>query len=129
MNKLMQYEIDTKNAIQETLETRGAELIQAVDEFNQIMEEAQSRLGVRVDAFNDAVRGAESFRQEINSDQEEHLDAWTDQTRESGAGQAYEDWADAWGREFKEVSVDLPKVLDFPDLTALDAFRDLALAP
>lgn len=129
MKKLTNEQIERKQALEEVLQEKEVALVVAVQALNEHLATTGERILVLQEEYNDAVRSAEAFREEVASEQESHFDGMSDRWKGSDTGQAYEAWAAEWASGFDEVDAAVPDDMDLPDFTALEALRTLAAVP
>lgn len=125
MKSLSRDQLQTMNRLAEQLSETGEDLQEAIQRFNQHLRSANEEVQTLQDRFNELVQEAQSFVQTVHDEQEAYRDERSDRWQEGDAGQAYEEWMDAWSIELEEVDLALPEEIEIDSLGAVDMLRDL----
>jgi hypothetical protein len=75
--------------------------------------------------YNEIRDEAQDFINTIKDEQEAYSNDRSDQWHEGDAGQAYEEWKDAWGIDLDELDITLPDEIDEVTLDAVEVLRVL----
>ena len=96
-----------KQARIQQLQTRWAEaraqLSLEEEEVNQILNQLEKRVNVRIEALNAVVSDVNDLRDEIMSQSQATYDKRSDAWKDSEKGMFYEAWIGAWSREIESV--------------------------
>ncbi len=129
MRKLTKEQSNRKHALASELEAAGADLLKEITSFNAILEERAESLEAMTQRYNELVGAANELIEGIHDEQESYAADRSDTWRDGDAGQSYGDWTREWSISLDEVYVEIPDVLDEPDLTAAELLRDLPEQP
>lgn len=98
----------------------------AIDEFNIAMGEAWIDVAEAKEKYDEELKAAESFREEMASDMQNFYDDRSEKWQEGDAGSQYQQWMDVWGEELDELELEQPYTLDVPDFD--ETFESLPLS-
>jgi len=98
MKILTREQIQTKLKFAQKLTETGEDLQEVIARYNNLLSTATDEIQNLKGRFNEIVQEVQGFLGGIHDEQEAHMDKRTDRWRESDAGQAYQGWADAWGK-------------------------------
>jgi chromosome segregation ATPase len=129
MRKLTKEHITRKQELAKQLEEVGADLIKEIRSFNALLEERSESIDSLTQRYNEVIGGANALIEEIHEEQESYADERSDTWRDGDAGQAHGDWAGEWSISLDEIDVELPDVVDEPELSAAETLRDLPEQP
>ena len=116
MKKLSKEQLKRHEELSAALHGAHEELDGAIKLFNETVAEAFGKLATYVEEFNSKVIDANTFVEEIHTEQEAYEGDKSDKWRESDAGSAYADWMSAWEISIEEVELDEPPELNTPDI-------------
>lgn len=110
MKKLSKTELEARAALVAKLKDKFEQLVDGCDQFNSAVNDAW---GLYVEnaqvEYNDALKEAEDWRDQIVSQIDEYVDGRSDKWREGDQGQKYEDWkSELEGISFTESEMEEP---------------------
>jgi uncharacterized protein YukE len=125
MKNLTREQIQTKLNLAQRLSEVGEELQDAITRHNLLLDAAHTEIEALAGRYNEVRQEAQDFIEGIHEEQEAYSSDRSDQWREGDAGQAYEEWKDAWGIDLEEVGITLPDEIDEVTLDAVEVLRVL----
>lgn len=117
LSKAQATEFDARIA---ALRARAEEVENAYSAF----EDAHGELAAAVEAYNEAVSEAESFRDEIVGEMQTYYDDRSEKRQEGDAGSNYQDWINEW-ENFDLTHLDEPDLPYRPECAHADELENL----
>lgn len=125
MKRLSKIQLKRHEELSGKLSSAKEDLDDAITSFNEKVELLHNDLlQSKVDAFNEAIRQANEFTEEIHSEQEDYESERSDNWRDGDAGSAYQDWMSQWEMELEELELEPPTPFDEVEIET-DNFANL----
>jgi uncharacterized coiled-coil DUF342 family protein len=121
MKKLTKAQVEARWRHMDALKASSETVEEAIDQYNQTMQEAWEKIEEAVSSYNEAIAQASEFKEEVYSEAQE----W----QESDKGQSYQEWIDEWEADLDEIEVEQPDELEVPDMEASDSLENLPDEP
>lgn len=129
MKKLSKEEISRKSQLIEDLATTAHEIQESITSFNVVLQALFEPIEELTGRYNELVCNAREFLESVHEQQEAYMEDKSEAWREGDAGQAYEEWADAWSLNPEEVEVCPPETMEEPTLEVADLLEELPDQP
>jgi hypothetical protein len=94
---------------------RQAFLDAVITEYNEKLGKANEKVQKAIDALNESIADAESWREAVFTDMEDYASERSEKWHESESGQKFLDWKETFEGEFQPVEIDLPDDVEMPD--------------
>jgi chromosome segregation ATPase len=123
--KLTKAEITSRNDLIDKLKEAAKEVEEAIDSFNSELEDNQTALQAKLDAYNELISEAQEFANEVAGRADEEISDKSETWQDGEKGQEATAWKDAWENlSFDEVEIDFPDTLDTPSFEAESTLDD-----
>ena len=111
MNKLSKEQLTARDTLCEALRTSHAALTEALEAFNNVMDQAWPGAEEALADYNHLVAQANAWLGEIAGEMQEYMDERSEKWQESERGQAYDGWRQEFEDELEEIELERPKEL------------------
>ena len=130
MKKFSKQQIKERDDIESDLSDAAEKVRQAIEDYNNEMNQRWAEVAEAVDKFNEQVERAENLINDVVQEIEDYMADKSDKWQESDRAGFYQEWIDALqGIDFSRVEIDQPEQLEEPgeleDLSA--ALNDLPI--
>lgn len=129
MKKLSKTESAKRDELVEELRTNAGKVEDAINVFNEKMKAEFQSVVSAIEAYNEAVKRADEFREDIENQQSEYIGERSEKWADSDAGQAYESWHGEWETALDEAECDEPTDIEAPSFEAADVLENLPESP
>ncbi len=129
MKKLTKAQVEARWRHMDALKASSETVEEAIDQYNQTMQEAWEKIEEAVSSYNEAIAQASEFKEEVYSEAQEYYDERSEKWQESDKGQSYQEWIDEWEADLDEIEVEQPDELEVPDMEASDSLENLPDEP
>lgn len=125
MKRITKQDAERKVGLVEKITVADDKLADAIRVFNDKQAVAFSEVQQVVVQYNDLIREAGGFCEDIAGEIESYINERSDAWREGEKGEAYNEWLGTWQDDLEEVEIDEPSAIDQPDTDAADRLCDL----
>lgn len=130
MKILSMAQIEKRREVVEGLRSAVESVNEAIEEFNEAAEKAFGAVASSVSEYNEALRAAVDFVEEVTSDAKCYFDERSEAWQEGEVGRQYQDWISEWENlNLEEMEVDQPDNLDEVTDDLAQEIEDIAESP
>lgn len=131
MKRLSKSQIEEKNRLLAKLDNDKSELEDEIYKFNELIQEAFSRVENARDVYNETLNDLRNFRDEIVLEMEETISERSEKWLESEIGSNYTAWKGSWeDLGLDDVVLNGPELIDSPNEAASsETFSDVSDSP
>jgi hypothetical protein len=131
MKKLTKQQVAAKNLLIEKLNAAQEDVEQAINDFNEQMQQQWEALEItlKTEAYNKLVKEASDFAKGISNEMEKHYGDEDEQWQRSEEGLCYLLWKELWSINASEIEVEIPVEIDLPDFDLVATLEDLTSEP
>ena len=120
MTKLSKNDLERRTALIEQLNAAHAALTEAVDDYNETVNDAWSKVDDAQNVYNAALSEAQEWVNDISAQIDDYIGERTDKWREGEKGEAYNNWKSEYDTTLAESD------LSQPDELSLDGVENAA---
>ena len=113
MNKLTKSMLTERDDVCARLRAAFEALEQAVDTYNEAMQNQWEAVDAAMNAYNDVAVEATTWQENVASDIQDYIDSRSDKWQESERGQAYLAWQGEYeSSDLEDITIDQPDSLE-----------------